>query len=118
MTSVMDEPLRPDPTRVVREYEEPVDPPLSPMRWSSRWLRENLLEAPGDRGHYTWEDVPVGHYVPGSGVIIEKHFGLNGVMYMTFERLLPRNASTWVSGHTPTDRVPILLTTLGLVYWR
>lgn len=68
---------------------------------------------------YTWDSVPVGHVVPGSGTIIEKraHTPAKG-WHIVFRRDEPGYAQgeEWAAFHTGTDPVPIRLTERGLEY--
>lgn len=77
-------------------------------------LRRNETGTAG----YTWDTVPVGHVVPGSGVIIDKrsHFPAAG-WHVTFKRDEGAfSGEEWVCFHSGADAVPIRLTEHGLEY--
>lgn len=65
---------------------------------------------------YTWNTAPIGHVVPGSGVIIRKSPHLGG-WHVTFRRDEGQFAGEeWTRYALGTERVPVALTSHGLVY--
>lgn len=64
---------------------------------------------------YTWNSVPVGHVVPGSGEIIVKTPHAGG-WHVKFKRLEVFPGETWSRYHSGDDLVPVALTSKGLLY--
>lgn len=73
-----------------------------------------LLEGSLDGESFTWETVPVGHYVPGSGEILRKAPHASG-FHVTFQRKVPFE-ERWTRYWHAKDSVPIALTSTGLMY--
>ena len=65
---------------------------------------------------WTWETVPIGWFVPGSGIVVEKspHVPAKG-QHVTFHRLTPF-VERWSAFRSNTDAVPIALTNVGLLH--
>lgn len=72
----------------------------------------------GDAAHarWTWATVPIGWFVPGSGIVVEKspHTPAKG-QHITFHRLTPFE-ERWSAFRSDDDLVPIALTNVGLMH--
>lgn len=111
-----------------RRWHGPDTEPWSGADWSNAMCGEageaaNVVKKlrrneTGTAGH-TWDTVPLGHDVPGSGVIIEKrpHAPARG-WHIVFRRTEPDFArgEEWITFHLGSDPVPIRLTEHGLEY--
>lgn len=76
-----------------------------------------LEEAEDPTARFTFDSVPVGHLVPGSGRIIEKtpHAGVG--WHITYEREWGMFAGEqWTNFRLGKDPVPVRLTSSGLQY--
>ena len=64
---------------------------------------------------YTWDAVPVGHVVPGSGEIIAKQPHVGG-WHVTFRRIDVFPGEEWSRYCSGFDLVPVALTSNGLIF--
>lgn len=74
------------------------------------WVEADLTR----RARHTWETVPEGWDVPGSGIVIRKREHVGGY-HVTFRRSEPF-FEDWTTFHLAGDSVPIALSSRGLVY--
>ena len=70
-----------------------------------------------DPNRHTWDTVPVGHDVPGSGTVIKKTAHGEFGWHITFHRTNPFQED-WVRFYTGKEKVPTELTPTGLRYWQ
>ena len=71
------------------------------------------------RGHpepWTWATVPIGWYVPGSGIVTERR-PHHGGFHVTHHRLTPFEED-WTRFRVGGERVPTAITSRGLLYDR
>lgn len=100
--------------------EDPVEPELMYLMCSK--LATSIDEVVTYLTRHTWDTVPIGWDVPGSGVVIDKSKHVVGpsgqYWHITFERTEPGFAAgeKWTAGRLGPARVPTALTPHGLMY--
>lgn len=76
------------------------------------WVEADLTR----KARHTWETVPVGWDVPGSGIVLRKSQATTpDRIYVTFQRYEPFSEE-WTAGRLLRDQVPIALSSRGLIY--
>ena len=93
------------------------------LKFNKTSEKQNLatrLPDPSSEPRFTWETVPCGHAVPGSGTIVEKNRHTDQGWHITFRRDEEGFAKgqQWSTFHLGSDKVPTELTPTGLRYWR